>query len=94
MDEQRHEPAAQCALGPVAASTAAAAHRRDHYHSGSLSCHPHSVEVIHLGHQAITVCHDCASDSGFLPEREAEAVAASHRDQTVGGGNARLSEVA
>jgi hypothetical protein len=30
------------------------------------------------------VCHDCESDSGFLPEREADAVAAAHRSRTVG----------
>ena len=59
----------------VAACTAAAAHRRDHHHAAAGTCHPHAVEVVHLGHRAVTVCHDCESDSGFLPEREAEAVA-------------------
>ena len=68
----------------VAACTAAAAHRRDHHHAGAESCHPHAVEVIHLGHRAVAVCHDCESDSGFLPEREAEAVALAHRAQTLG----------
>jgi hypothetical protein len=66
----------------VAASTAAAAHRRDHHHVGSTTCEPHAVEVVHLGHRAVTVCHDCESDSGFLPEGQAEAVASAHRDRT------------
>ena len=52
----------------VAACAAAAAHRRDHHHAAPVSCHPHVVEVVHLGHRAVTVCHDCESDSGFLPE--------------------------
>lgn len=68
----------------VAACTAAAAHRRDHHHTDPMTCHPHSVEVVHLGHRAVTVCHDCESDTGFLPEREAEAVAYAHRNQTSG----------
>jgi hypothetical protein len=42
------------------------------------------VEVIFLGHRALTVCHDCRSDSGFLPYREAERLAEGHRDQTRG----------
>lgn len=66
----------------VAVCTAAAAHRRDHHHAATVPCHPHVVEVVHLGHRAVTVCHDCESDSGFLPEREAEAVAQAHRRQT------------
>ena len=45
-------------------------------------CHPHVVEVVHLGHRAVTVCHDCRLDSGFLPHREAESLAAGHREQT------------
>jgi hypothetical protein len=28
------------------------------------------------------VCHDCRLDSGFLPLREAESLAAGHREQT------------
>jgi hypothetical protein len=67
----------------VAACTAAAAHRRDHHHAEPVSCHPHVVEVVHLGHRAVTVCHDCEADSGFLPQREAEAVARAHRRQTM-----------
>jgi hypothetical protein len=66
----------------VAACTAAAAHRRDHQHATAVTCHPHVVQVVHLGHRAVAVCHDCESDSGFLPEREAEAVAYAHRLQT------------
>jgi hypothetical protein len=69
----------------VAASTMAAAHRRDHDHEHSLGadhCHPHVVEVVHLGRRAVTVCHDCRLDSGFLPHREAESLATGHREQT------------
>ncbi len=67
----------------VAACTMAAAHRRDHQHSlAADDCHPHVVEVVHLGRRAVTVCHDCRLDSGFLPRREAEALAADHRDLT------------
>ena len=78
----------------VAACTAAAAHRRDHHHAAAVTCHPHVVEVIHLGHHAVTVCHDCGSDSGFLPEREAQAVATAHRIQTSGDAGARLNPAA
>lgn len=67
----------------VAASTTAAAHRRDHDHGHEQDdCHPHVVEVVHLGRRAVTVCHDCRLDSGFLPHREAESLAAGHREQT------------
>jgi hypothetical protein len=67
----------------VAACTMAAAHRRDHEHRlGADHCHPHVVEVVHLGRRAVTVCHDCRLDSGFLPLREAESLAAGHREQT------------
>ena len=67
----------------VAACTMAAAHRRDHKHSrGADDCHPHAVEVVHLGRRAFTVCHDCRLDSGFLPHREAESLAAGHRELT------------
>lgn len=69
----------------VAACTAAAVHRRDHHHGLAGTCQPHTVEVVHLGHRAVTVCHDCASDSGFMPEREAEALAQTHRTQTLDG---------
>jgi hypothetical protein len=78
----------------VEACTAAAAHRRDHHHVASSSCHPHVVEVVHLGHRAVAVCHDCESDSGFLPERDAEAVAAAHRSGTVDGGSPILRPAA
>jgi hypothetical protein len=67
----------------VAACTTAAVHRRDHLHeSGASTCHPHVVEVVHLGQTAVCVCHDCRLDTGFLPGREAEALAASHRELT------------
>jgi hypothetical protein len=72
-------------VAEVAACTAAAAHRRDHDHVLSVQCcHPHAVQVVYLGHRALTVCHDCRSDSGFLPHREAERLAEGHRDQTRG----------
>jgi hypothetical protein len=67
----------------VAACTMAAAHRRDHEHTlGADACHPHAVEVVHLGRGAVCVCHDCRLDSGFLPRREADALAAGHRELT------------
>lgn len=67
----------------VAASTVAAVHRRDHAHDGTDDgCHPHAVEVVHLGCVALTVCHDCRSDSGFLPRWDAERLAGGHREQT------------
>ena len=67
----------------VAACTTAAAHRRDHEHmNGVDDCHPHVVEVVHLGRRAVTVCHDCRLDSGFLPGREAETLAVGHREST------------
>ena len=71
-------------LADVAASTMAATHRRDHEHlgDGDDCCHPHVVEVVHLGTRAACVCHDCRLDSGFLPRREAEVMAAGHRDLT------------
>ncbi len=72
----------------VAACTMAAAHRRDHHHSHTGDeCHPHLVEVVHLGGRAVTVCHDCQLDSGFLPPREATSLAADHREKT---GNATV----
>jgi hypothetical protein len=42
------------------------------------------VEVVYLGRRALTVCHDCCADSGFLPCREAEDLAEGHREQTLG----------
>jgi len=72
------------ALVDVAACTALAAHRRDHHHdSGAECCHPHAVEVIQLGDRGVAVCHDCESDSGFLPRREAERLAAEHQHDTM-----------
>ena len=66
----------------IASCTAAAVHRRDHEHRAGADCHPHVVEVVHLGERAVCVCHDCRLDSGFLPRREAEVMAAGHRDLT------------
>lgn len=78
MEQQRMDRVTE-----VAASTMEAAHRRDHDHGlGADACHPHVVEVVHLGHRAVCVCHDCRLDTGFLPRREAEALAAGHRDLT------------
>lgn len=71
------------ATADVAACATEAAHRRDHEHGFDAdSCHPHAVEVIHLGTQALCVCHDCRADSGFVPRREAERLAADHRATT------------
>jgi len=72
-------------VAEVAACTVTAAHGRDHNHAfGVQCCHPHAVQVVYLGHRALTVCHDCRADSGFLPYREAERLAEGHRDQTRG----------
>ncbi len=79
-----HEDNVEQSVAKVAACTAAAAHRRDHHHAPATGCHPHAIEVVHLGHRAVAVCHDCEADSGFLPERQAEAVAGAHRAETVG----------
>jgi hypothetical protein len=88
MHEEPHEQHVE----QVAASTVAAVHRRDHHHEQSQpSCHPHAVEVVHLGHRAVTVCHDCEADSGFVSEREAEDLARQHREQTVGEATVRLT---
>jgi hypothetical protein len=71
-------------VAEVAACTAKAAHGRDHSHgAGAQCCHPHSVEVIHLGNRALTVCHDCEADTGFLPREQAESVASRHQKQTL-----------
>ena len=74
----------------VAACTAAAAQRRDHHHPTARDLQPHVVQVVHLGSRAVAVCHDCESDSGFLPERDAEALADTHRSQTLDGANTPL----
>jgi hypothetical protein len=79
----------------VAACTVDAVHRRDHDHDREEACHPHRVEVVHLGRRAVAVCHDCRRDSGFLPEREADRLAAAHRHETAGDGcSTFLSRVA
>ena len=67
---------------PIAACTVDAAHRRDHHHEGSDTCHPHLIEVVHLGRRAVAVCHDCGQDSGFVAERDADQLAAEHRHET------------
>ena len=75
---------ARAATAMVGAATLAAAHRRDHEHTGAgHDCHPHRVEVIGLGEQAVVVCHDCCADSGYLSNRSAGRLAATHRRQTV-----------
>jgi hypothetical protein len=72
-------------VAEVAACTLKATHERDHDHAlGGKCCHPHVVEVVYLGRSALTVCHDCRADSGFLPGRAAERLAQLHRDQTHG----------
>ncbi len=64
----------------VADATCRAAHRRDHGHSVRASgCHPHAVEVVHLGDRAFAICHDCGVDTGFLAERQAQRAAEEHR---------------
>lgn len=65
----------------VAASTAAAVHRRDHVHNGE-TCHPHVIEVVGLGPSAAAVCHDCECDTGFIDAHNAQVVAEQHRSQT------------
>lgn len=80
---------------PVAACTVDAVHRRDHQHEGEEACHPHLVEVVHLGRRAVAVCHDCRRDSGFLPERDADRLASAHRHETAPDGcSGDLSRVA
>lgn len=77
---------------PVAACTVDAVHRRDHDHDlVGESCHPHLVEVVHLGRRAVVVCHDCRRDSGFLPERDADRLASAHREETSGDGDAVIA---
>jgi hypothetical protein len=67
---------------PIVRAMLAAVHRRDHVHS-TLICHPHSVEVVHLGSASIAVCHDCGFESDFHTIRECERAAAEHRVTTV-----------
>lgn len=67
----------------VADATCRAAHRRDHGHSvRAPGCHPHAVEVVHLGSRALAICHDCCVDTGFLAERQAQLTAEEHRRST------------
>ena len=86
--------ASRAGVADVAACTAAAAHGRDHDHALGVKCHPHAVQVVYLGHRALTVCHDCRADSGFLPCREAERIAVGHRDQTHGASVSLLTGAA
>ena len=76
---------------PVATCTVDAVHRRDHHHGGDEACTPHLVEVVHLGRQAVAVCHDCRRDSGFLPARDADRLASAHRQETAADGYAILA---
>ena len=76
---------------PVAACTVDAVHRRDHHHVADETCHPHLIEVVHLGHRAVAVCHDCGRDSGFLPERDADQLASTHRHETAGEGRSTFT---
>ena len=71
----------------VAACTITAVHTRDHTHAFSVECcHPHAVELVFLGRRhAMTVCHDCRLDSGFVSRWEAERLASGHREQTRSG---------
>ena len=68
----------------VAACTITAVHGRDHTHAFNVECcHPHAVELVFLGRgHAMTVCHDCRLDSGFVSPWEAERLAQGHREQT------------
>lgn len=67
---------------PIVRAMLAAVHRRDHAHADGC-CHPHSVEVVHLGSASIAVCHDCVFESGFHTVRECERAASEHRSSTV-----------
>ncbi len=61
----------------------AAAHRRDHEHGlGAEAVTLTWWRLCTWDGRAVTVCHDCRLDSGFLPRREAEAMAAGHRELT------------
>ena len=66
------------AAEPIVRAMLAAVHRRDHDHQRAV-CHPHSVEVVHLGSASIAVCHDCGFESGFETVRDCERAAADHR---------------
>ena len=91
--QQQGGPQRPDVMREVAACTLGAAHRRDHDHGLTAPvCHPHAVEVVHLGDRAAMVCHDCRCDTGFVPHREAEHLAAEHRLLTCEG-MASLTEV-
>jgi hypothetical protein len=60
----------------------AAVHRRDHAHHDGV-CHPHAVEVIHLGSASIAVCHDCGFETDFTSMRACERAASEHRHATL-----------
>lgn len=79
-------PTHEQSTDPVAACTLDAVHRRDHHHVGEDACRPHQVSVVHLGRRAAAVCHDCGRDTGFVEEREADALAAAHRHETAAEG--------
>lgn len=67
----------------LADATCQASHRRDHGHTvRKPECHPHAVEVVHLGDRAFAICHDCCIDTGFGPERSAQRAADEHRRLT------------
>ncbi|GAB2697182.1 hypothetical protein GCM10027194_33890 [Thalassiella azotivora] len=73
-------------VSAVAACTTTAVHRRDHRHVvPGTGCHPHEVEVVHLGSRAVVVCHDCAQDTGFVPGGQAVEVAQRHQAATLSG---------
>jgi hypothetical protein len=98
---QRHNPGKagpmfdsthkQQSQDPVAACTVDAVHQRDHHHGAEEVCHPHLIEVVHLGRRAVAVCHDCHRDSGFLPERDADRLASAHRQETAADGYSSFS---
>jgi hypothetical protein len=69
---------------PIVRAMLAAVHRRDHVHADGAEsgCHPHTVEVVHLGSASIAVCHDCVYESGFESVRECERAASQHRVAT------------
>jgi hypothetical protein len=66
---------------PIIRATLTAVHRRDHEHRSDC-CHPHDVEVVHLGHLAMTVCHDCTYEFGFDDTHTCEREADVHRSVT------------
>jgi hypothetical protein len=66
---------------PVVRAMLAAVHRRDHAHP-DVPCHPHAVEVVHLGSASIAVCHDCGFESGVQTVRACEHAATEHRRAT------------